>query len=202
MGRSLKRRSRQKNLRTTILIVCGGEQTEANYFKSFPVDTRVVNVNVKAYAKDPRKLVDYAIKHHDEQTKTGTPYNQVWCVFDKDEFTADHFNTAVRYAEQNRIRVAYSNQSFELWYCLHFSYIESALHRDQYCRKLADQLGQYEKNDPDMYNKLKSSQKKALAAAQRLYAKSAHMPPACQDPVTLVYRLVEKLGEFIKQKDA
>ncbi|MGH2457643.1 MAG: RloB domain-containing protein, partial [Chloroflexota bacterium] len=33
--------------------------------------------------------------------------------------------SAVGNAESAGIRVAYSNEAFELWYCLHFAYITS-----------------------------------------------------------------------------
>jgi hypothetical protein len=42
------------------------------------------------------------------------PYHEVWCVFDKDSFLPQDFNGAIQLAKSNRIRVAYSNEAFEL----------------------------------------------------------------------------------------
>lgn len=47
-------------------------------------------------------------------------YEQVWCVFDKDDFPARDFNSAVAMAAANNIKVGYSNQAFEYWLILHF----------------------------------------------------------------------------------
>ena len=45
-------------------------------------------------------------------------FDQVWCVFDRDPSrvnnTAQRFNAALRLAEKEDIKVAYSNECFEL----------------------------------------------------------------------------------------
>ncbi len=47
-------------------------------------------------------------------------YDQVWCVFDRDDLLPRQISEALHYAQQGAIRVAFSNQAFELWYLLHF----------------------------------------------------------------------------------
>jgi len=197
VDRGFDRKKPFRPTRTRLLIVCGGKATEVNYFRRFPVDTQIRQVDIHAYAKDPHKIVQRVIKMRDKADKDGKPYNQVWCVFDKDDFTDENFNLAIRMAGEARLKVAYSNQAFELWYCLHFDYLDSALHRSQYAERLADRLGSYHKNDRMMYNKLLSCQPYALRNAKKLYALKASLPPAKQDPVTLVYELVETLNKFI-----
>lgn len=196
MKRGFSRKKATRSPKTRILIVCGGQATEVNYFKSFPVDTQVHQIDIEACAKDPWKIVQRVLKLRDRAEKEGAPYNQVWCVFDKDDFTDENFNLAVRLAEEERLRVAWSNQAFELWYCLHFDYLDSALHRSQYAAQLAGRLGSYRKNDRAVYGKLISRQKHAIRNARKLHALKADLPPAKQDPVTLVYELVETLNKF------
>lgn len=197
MGRGFSRKKPVRSPKTRLLIVCGGQATEVNYFNSFPVDTQVRRIDIKACAKDPCTIVQRVAKLRDRAEKEGTPYNQVWCVFDKDDFTDENFNSAVHMAEEERLRVAWSNQAFELWYCLHFDYIDGALHRRQYAAQLVGRLGSYRKNDRAMYEKLISRQEDALRNARKLHALKAALPPAKQDPVTLVYNLVETLNKFI-----
>ncbi len=197
MRRGFSRKKAVRSPKTRILIVCGGQATEVNYFKSFPVDTQVRQIDIKACAKDPYKIVQQVVKLRHRAEKEGAPYNQVWCVFDKDDFTDENFNSAVHMAEEERLRVAWSNQAFELWYCLHFDYIDGALHRSQYAAQLAGRFGSYRKNDRAMYGKLISRQEDALRNARKVRALKAALPPAKQDPVTLVYTLVETLNKFI-----
>jgi len=40
-------------------------------------------------------------------------YDQVWSVFDKDDYSANDFNQAIAIASANGFGVAYSNQAFE-----------------------------------------------------------------------------------------
>ncbi|WP_144513380.1 RloB domain-containing protein [Bacillus sp. FJAT-22090] len=55
---------------------------------------------------------------------------------------------------EHKIQLAYSIESFELWYILHFEFLNVALDRNQYINKLKRYLGKYEKNDPKVYDKI------------------------------------------------
>lgn len=91
-------------------------------------------------------LVDEAIrlkgvKEAEAQWRGGPPYDQAWCVFDRDSFSADDFNSAIRKAEAAGFHVAYTNEAFELWYLLHFNDHWASLHRGQYHAILTERLG-------------------------------------------------------------
>lgn len=96
-----------------ILIVCEGENTELSYFSAF----RLSSATIEQYGgkNNPTNVVRYASKlaHKKE-------YDEVWCVFDKDNFTDDDFHDAIREADEAGFKAAYSNQSFEYWLILHF----------------------------------------------------------------------------------
>jgi len=125
-------------------------------------------------------------------------YDQVWCVFDRDSFPAQHFNLALRLAEQHAIRVAYSNEAFELWYLLHFHYYDAAMSRADYGNMLNNLLGmQYRKNRDDMYDLLRSRQVDAMRNAKRLLEQYNPSNPALDNPSTTVHLLVEELNRFI-----
>lgn len=96
-----------------ILIVCEGENTEPLYFSAF----RLSSATVDPYGgkKNPTNVVRYA-----KLLAKKKKYDEVWCVFDKDDFTDNDFHYAIRDAHQAGFKVAYSNQSFEYWLILHF----------------------------------------------------------------------------------
>ncbi|HNU99049.1 MAG TPA: RloB family protein [Verrucomicrobiota bacterium] len=164
-----RRREDTRVIRNRILIVCEGEKTEPNYFRKFSVDIDLVEVDVQGIGANTLSLVGDAVARRDDASREGTPYNQVWCVFDRDVFPAGNFNEAFRLARTNRIRVAYSNQCFELWYFLHFNFSDAALHRQAYGDKLTGLLGRkYQKNDTKMYDLLKDRQATAMQNARKL----------------------------------
>lgn len=191
-SRSLRRKVNTRELRQRFLIVCEGQKTEPNYFQAFrvPKDVRTVVIGVGA---NTISLVERTMDLRQEDD-----YDQVWCVFDKDDFTAAQFNEAIRLAKQNKIRVAYSNEAFELWYILHFNYHQSATSRHRYGEKLSDLLGaKYEKNALNMYERLEAQQETAIRNAMKLlaYYKPRHRP-AHDNPCTTVHLLVQELNRF------
>jgi hypothetical protein len=124
-------------------------------------------------------------------------FDQVWCVFDRDSNPAVQFNAAIDLAKRNGIRVAYSNQAFELWYLLHFQYLDTALHRKDYIQRLATHLGHpYQKNDFHVYAELLPLREQAIHNTRQLLAQYQPTRPAEDDPSTTVHRLVEQLIKF------
>jgi len=47
--------------RRWFLIVCEGEKTEPNYFRKFPVDTKVIKLDIQGEGKNTKSLVEKAI---------------------------------------------------------------------------------------------------------------------------------------------
>lgn len=191
-----KQYSRRINTREElprILIVCEGEETEPKYFKSFRVSS--LAVAVRGLGRDPNGVVRYAISKKGE-------YEHVWCVFDKDEIPDQSFNAAIREAEENGIKVAYSNQAFELWYLLHFDYVDVACPRQDYISRLKGKLhGGYRKNDAGLYDLLLPRQEAAIGRAARLLDEYPHdTHPSQKDPSTTVHRLVAFLNQYMPNK--
>ena len=112
--------------RPTILIVCEGENTEPSYFSQFKLSTATIKAIGEGY--NTVSLVNRALKLSKEKS-----YDQVWCVFDKDDFSVNNFNNAITLSEANNFGVAYSNQAFEYWLILHFDdHQGGGMHRDDY----------------------------------------------------------------------
>ncbi|GAP18978.1 RloB family protein [Levilinea saccharolytica] len=188
----MQRRLDQFDVRQRFLIVCEGTRTEPQYFERFRVPGLVVRV--EGVGMNTLRLVDEAINCCDEGD-----YDQVWCVFDKDDFPIENFENAIQRARERNMHVAYSNQAFELWYVLHFEYLNSAIDRKAYMEKLTQYLGfKYKKNDPDIYQVLQCKMDTAIRNAERLMQEYRPSRPGRDDPSTTVYQLVIALREQAK----
>lgn len=187
----LRRKVRGREPKQTFLIVCEGEKTEPNYFNGFRVKS--ATIKVEGLGANTISLVRKAIQLAKEDS-----FDQVWCVFDRDSFPTGNFNAAIALAKRNDIKVAYSNQSFELWYLLNFNYYQTAITRASYISRLHDLLGhRYEKNSATIYEELKDRQQIAIDNAKRLLNEYKEAVPEQNDPSTTVHCLVEELNKFI-----
>lgn len=185
-----------RELKERFLIVCEGSKTEPNYFRSFRVPKNVVEVDVHGFGEDPSRLVRSAT---DLKNKDGDDYDQIWCVFDRDSFPLENFNNAISSARSQGFSVAYSNEAFELWYILHFEYLNTGIPRKDYIRKLSLLLGKkYEKNSETIYNELLDKQPTAIRNAKKLLTEYAPPVPAKDNPSTTVHLLVQELNRFIQ----
>lgn len=168
--RKLERKSKQlKKYQDSILIICEGEKTEPNYFKAFPASS--VIVETIGVGMNTFSLVENAVENWEKFAADGMFFEYLWCVFDRDSFSLDQYNKAFKSipafkASLNRkyrkhldrgiqIKTAHSNEAFELWYLLHYDFIDTGLSRTQYKGMLTKRMGEkYKKNDPGMYSKL------------------------------------------------
>ncbi len=190
-----KRKVRIRNVKQRFLIVCEGTKTEPLYFRSFRLSS--ADVKIIGEGKSPRHIVEHAIDLQKQKSKD-CKYDQVWCVFDRDSFTQDEFNSAIALSQKNSIQIAYSNQAFELWYLLHFAYIDTGIDRQRYNEKLTNFLGQkYIKNSNNMYDTLINKQSDAIRNAKSLLSNYAVPDPANDDPSTTVHLLVQELNKFL-----
>jgi hypothetical protein len=182
---------REQNPR--FLIVCEGEKTEPNYFRGLAQDHRLnARVTVMGKGLDPSQLVETT--QTERRLGDYDHDDRVWCVFDRDSWTAENFNSALAQARQHKILVAYSNEAFELWYLLHFHYYHTGITRRQYITKLEKELGHpYAKNSRDIYRELRSRHEDALRNARTLLAQYDPADPANDNPSTTVHLLVEEL---------
>jgi hypothetical protein len=193
------RRTNHLEVRQRFLIVCEGAKTEPNYFEGFRVPKDIV-VDIQPGAGVHISVVREAITRRDD---AADDYDQVWCVFDRDKdganpSDAQNFNEALRLATANNIKVAYTNDAFELWYLLHFNYHDTAMHRHDYISKLNDLVdGGYQKNDPSVYEKLEGKMGIATRNAKKLLSQYSPSAPEHDDPSTTVHLLVEQLRLYL-----
>ena len=179
--------------RSRFLIVCEGMKTEPQYFESFRL-----SVHVESVGRGALEVVDTAIRLRDEGDYRHPLLDYVWCVFDRDDVPADDFNTAIALARKEGLGAAYSNEAFELWYLLHFHYVDTGISRLDYIAKLSLLLGHpYRKNSPAIGRELEKRQPTAIANARRLLAQYDPPNPAVDNPSTTVHLLVEELNRSL-----
>jgi hypothetical protein len=189
---NLKRKKNFREIRKNFLIVCEGEKTEPHYFENFRVPKKIFDVF--GLGANTESLVEKTIVLRDSSIVS---YDEVWCVFDRDSFPANNFNNALRLAEQNKIKVAYSNEAFEIWYLLHFQFHDSATSRNQYSTMLTDRLGfRYKKNDSSIYDQILPLQWTAIRNAENLLRSYCNHSPERDNPSTTVHHLVQELNKF------
>lgn len=191
------RRVNTREVKQRFLIVCEGAKTEPNYFKSFRVPKNVMEI--KGLGENPSKLVQ-SVKELASQDE----YDQVWCVFDRDDWPPEDFNNAIMKAKSldaklnYSFKVAYSNEAFELWYVLHFEFLNSGISRYDYIRKLDQLLNhKYYKNSETIYDELLNKQDFAIKNATNLLQQYNSSTPLNDNPSTTVHLLVQELNKFI-----
>lgn len=192
--------------RKRMLIVCEGEKTEPNYFKSiianFPPHLAKI-IDIQGLGANTLSLVNCAKKLRDAKANSDYSYDETWVVFDRDSFPPDAFDNAIHRANDSGMEVAWSNEAFEIWYLLHFEDRQTGMNRDAYKSRLTDHLGlPYAKNDTDMYRKLQQagSEAQAISRARQRETEFADIPPHQANPCTTVYRLIERLNAFGQTK--
>ena len=187
------------------LIVCEGEKTEPNYFKAF-IDNRrseVKEVNVKGCGCSTCQLINEAKKIQEKlEHERQVPFDRVWLVFDKDEFP--DFNKAIAKAKKEKMNCAWSNQAFELWYVLHFQYLDTGVDRKQYIGMIEDKVRKasksktfkYKKNDVGFYQILHEHGNEDFAFKNAEKLRNRHkgkVDYAAHNPRTEVDLLVNEL---------
>lgn len=189
-----RRKSQSREPRPRLLIVCEGE-TEAAYVRGFGISSATIEVargNGPFIIEKAAELRN-AMRKRAERDGYSDKYDHVWCVFDKNSTPDDQFDQAISTAKKKNIKVAYSNEAFELWFLLHFDYQDAALSRTQYATKLKERLGQYEKPAREMYRALLATMDTAITNAERLMSTYTPHRPAEDNPSTTVHELVREL---------
>ena len=194
---SVRKRYGFKNPKKSFLIICEGENTEPDYFNAF----RLTSATVKAIGKGlgTMSLVREAIIIKEREKTMGKTFDYCWVVFDKDDYL--DFDEAISFAEENGFNVAYSNESFELWFLLHFNLLVNPIERSQYVKQLSKYLGiPYTKQSgfaKRMYEMLKPLENKASKNADILIDRHIGLKPSEANPSTTVHKLVCSLNKFL-----
>ena len=193
------------------LIVTEGTDTEPAYFgaikeiinKQYP---QKIQLEVSGKGDNTVSLFEKAKVYAKDNSNI---YRHVWVVYDTDDFPAAYIDQVPQLCienstEETEFHAVWSNQCIELWFLLHFSFMQSDIHRTEYWPKLTECLkqigaGKYEKNRKDMYQILYPYMESAIKNAKRLDSINERKKPSKAAPGTKVYELVEKLKPYLSQ---
>ena len=210
---SKKRKENVREKLVRFLIVCEGTKTEPHYFEALIKNyiSTVREVTIEGEGRATVALVDRTLEIKQElERKNAMSFDRVWVVFNKDDF--DDFNDAIKKANKLGFHSAWTNEAFELWYYLHFEYLDTGIGRADYIKKLEEafkeKLGdshfEYKKGNPDIYSLLQQYGREDLAKrfAQQLRGLYTGTDYAAHKPCTMVDKLVEELehSELLLEK--
>jgi len=163
-------------------------------------------LDIQGTGRNTEDLVNFAKK---QRSFSKIPYGHVWVVFDRDDFTVQQFSNAIANARKSDMGVAWSNEAIELWFLLHFEYLDASIHRYQYIDKLNDYFreygvnkGKYEKNLGDIYEILSEygDSNEAIQNAEKLrkfYEAQGINNEYNMNPGTTVDELVQELLGYL-----
>lgn len=193
------------------LIICEGTETEPNYFET--IKNKIKNQNkdkitikIVGKGRGTTNLVEEAAK---EVNKSTNYISRVWLIYDKDEFTEESFNKVVTICkelnkeEDTIYHPIWSNECIETWILLHFIRFDTPINRKDCIKKLnnhfkKNKLGKYEKNDENLYEKIKPYEETAIKNAKWLESRFDNNElPAQMNPCTQVHHLIEFLNKYI-----
>jgi len=215
MGRKAKttfsaRKGGNKSPHPRVLVVCEGEKTEPYYFEGLRNHLRLRSANIEIVGEGatPTRIVRRAEERHQEERAVGNPFDEIFCVFDKEEH-AD-YNRAVRILEQKsstrendtRWRAAVASvPAFEYWLLLHYKYTDRPYQKTgskSAGEMVADDLKKhfkgYRKNDEGIFGHFRNQLEQAKENAARSLA--ATQKAGTDNPSTRVHELVDFLQKI------
>lgn len=206
----IARFSKEQKIRAeTWLIVCEGTKTEPKYFTSLldfvnTLTDREIKFKVVGTGRNTESLVDSVDDLFDftnnEISKKKIRYGKTFVVFDKDDFTKSAFNNAVNMCLRKDYISLWSNECIELWFLLHFDYLESAITRKEYFEKLTRKLKtEYKKNADNFLllgklDKIPKAYKYAKKLEENLNCKAQ---PADRKPCTMLHKIIDEIEEYL-----
>ena len=201
---SKKRKENVREKLVRFLIVCEGTKTEPHYFEAL-IKNNISTVREVTIEGEGRGTVTLVAKAHEIrqklERKNAMAFDRVWVVFDKDDF--GDFNEAIGKANKLGFQSAWTNEAFELWYFLHFEFLDAGISRSAYIEKIEgafrNRMGNrdfvYQKGNPDIYRLLQKYGREDLAKryAERLRARYTDTNYTAHKPCAMVDKLVEEL---------
>lgn len=193
-------RKKQNRSRRRYLIVCEDSKSAVDYLESFRISEEFAEVVTEGGAGNTVSVVEKAISLKEEAEYNHKPYAHIWAVMDRDEHPVDRYRRAFDLGKlHNDLTVIWANESFELWYLLHFCYRDTEIGRAEINRELGagERLNRkYEKFDKEVFALLEGRTQIAIKHATRL---GRFNPSPMTNPSTNIHLLV---GELIRLQAA
>lgn len=196
------------------MIVTEGKRTEPYYLEALVESinsyyrpyTKHNYIEIDGTGRNTTGLLKYVTDRIENED--WSKFHTIWLVYDKDDFPLDRFDNTQYKAESynkekegaTQLRVAWSNESVELWFLLHFQDYHADNGRERYIEKLKTYFD-YEKNLKDIYriiNQIGSEQKaiQRAKALEKAHNELGNTCPTRMVPMTKMYLLVEEMNKY------
>lgn len=220
----IERPARNRKYTYHILIACEDENTESYYFEKYrqlfeeiwpketlflrPIGTGRNSLGVVKRAVEEREIL--------ASEANRTTIDQTWAVFDKDDLDKTEGNRlnfigAFELGETENVKIAYSNECFELWLLLHLEDVEkeNAIPRTEIYNRLGTALKricgddfEYDHGDKRVVDLVLEygDRDAAVRRAEELcsfHLKAEH-EPIDSNPSTLVHILANELEGWLE----
>ncbi|MFA7083485.1 MAG: RloB family protein [Arcobacteraceae bacterium] len=226
---SYSRRKDTKNKILSVIIACEDEISAPTYFKMIVrklKENKIITQDSLVIANHkhntPKGVLDDLMSHKVDGKKY-KEFEHRWIVIDRDAprvngggHLTDEFNGALSSAKSYNVEVAYANDSYELWYLLHFNPRTTAILRDEILKEVIKKLKEKSptkfrdldgenikgtKYTEFIFEELLERQPIAIKNAKNLlesYGESHN--PERDNPSTTIHKLVEILNN-LKDKE-
>lgn len=218
----IERPARNRKYTYHILIACEDQTTEPEYFKEYKDSFEAIWPKETLFLKpigtgrNSLGVVQQAIEERSKlETNDKTTIDQTWAVFDKDDLdksegNIERFNKAFDLGKEEKVKIAYSNECFELWLLLHFEKEDpkKAIPRAEIYSRLEKAI---QKHQPEFVYEHGNSnvvklvskygdKKAAIKRAEELfnYHNQEKHQAIESNPNTLVYNLVRELDGWLE----
>lgn len=212
-----KYRSKKYQHRTAhpkIFVWSHTQKAEIEYFLSFKNSLGTHQLMpMKKVLWTPQELIEFVVDWKNDDDKfSEEDGDQIWCIFDVDDFYKNDkksFLQAIKYAQDNDIKIAYINECFELWILLHFEQVTAPICRGSEIEKRIqkafkkENLGQFKKNT-EIFDILLPFQENAIKNAMKLLKvdyKSIKWEKVLDErgnPSTTVHLLVKEINDLLQ----
>ena len=188
-----------------VLIVAEGAKTEPHYLEDLVNYYRLntANIEVVGTGADPQTVVRRALAIRDKEQGQGERYDQVYCVFDRDQHA--RFSAASIQATDHGLRLARSWPCFEYWLLLHYEFSRQPFVNSggrspcgNCIRVLSQHVTGYDKATRGIFRRLVGRLERAKERARRAI-RDATDTGDC-NPSTEVHELVDYLQRLKKTK--
>lgn len=200
------------------LVVCEDQKTECSYFERFKAQIPAGTIYLEAIGTG-RNAKGVVEKTLEERTllaqRAKREVDVTWSVFDVDDANinvgkAQRFQDAHKIGEENDLRLAYSNEVFELWLLLHLAALDSqkplrraevyGLLEAEVRKRAGNEAFEYLHGDTQILDVVQAigNQDKAIERAADLLKQHGKREPLNANPSTKVHLLVEDLLSWIR----
>lgn len=215
-----KRKIAIKKTKAKLIIACEDSVSAPTYFQEI-IENLKLNKKITQSSivivphnkhTDPMGVLNN-LKNYNKDGIKYSDFDEKWIVIDRDinykggGHSPENFNNVFINTKKSKINIAYANDSFELWYLLHFTYRNTPIMRDEIIKEVIKYLKRENKHifrdlsednfKTEKYQKLifqilEELQSKAIENAKRLLENYNYLyNPEKENPSTNIHKLIE-----------